>query len=463
MRKLWVRLTGAFLLVALGAVLVILLAIEYIVGTSFRGYLGRENALLASDAVAGLLEEHYAQQGSWEGANDLLPGPRGQGAGKGGKERGRGAGDSGGTQYTLVDAGHVVVAATDPARVGERVSTESLADAAPLHQNGEPVGWLLVKTPGQSKLNSTQVQFLNEVRRSLIGVALLAGGLALVVGTGISRVLVRPLRQLTDAAQAVAEGELGRVVPAHRGSAAEISTLAESFNSMSRALAEGEALRQRMTTDIAHELRTPISVMRGQLQAMLDGVTPTDVKHIAVVFDQTLHLSRLVEDLRTLTQAEAGHLPLQMRSLNPPDLIARAVTLFSPLAQDAGLTLSTISEDGLPRISGDPDRLHQVLANLLANALRHTTPGGRVEVRAGHGEDGVRFSVTNSGETLPAEQARHVFERFWRADDSRNRDRGGAGLGLAIAREIVRLHGGRIWVEAGSGETRFVFEIPRDG
>jgi signal transduction histidine kinase len=463
MRKLWVRLTGAFLLVALVAVLVISLAIERVVGASFRGYLGRENALLASDALVGLLEEHYAQQGSWEDADDLLPGPRSQGAGKGSQGKGRGAGDSGGTQYTLVNAGHIVVAATDPARVGEHVSTDSLADAAPLRQDGEPVGWLLVKTPGQSKLNSTQVQFLNEVRRSLIGVALLAGGLALVVGTGFSRVLARPLRQLTDAAQAVAEGKLGQSVPVHRGSAAEITTLAESFNGMSRALAEGEALRQRMTADIAHELRTPISVMRGQLQAMLDGVTPTDAEHVAVVFDQTLHLSRLVEDLRTLTQAEAGHLPLQMRSLNPPDLIARAGALFSPLAQDAGLTLSTISEDGLPRISGDPDRLHQVLANLLANALRHTAPGGRVEVRAGHGEDGVRFSVTNSGETLSAEQARHVFERFWRADDSRNRDRGGAGLGLAIAREIVRLHGGRIWVEAGSGETRFVFEIPRDG
>lgn len=458
MNRLWVRLTGAFLLVALVAVLVVAVVIGRVVERSFMGYVGRTNALTMAAELAGQLEAYYAEHGSWEGAADLLPERHGQG-GDGQGER-RGAGSPGGAQFLLVGGDHVVIAATDPAREGQHLAAGELASGLELYRDGKPVGWLLVETPGQGRLNAAQAQFLDEVQNSLFVLALLAGGLALVMGISISWLLSRPLQQLTEAAQAVAEGELGREVASPSGVAAEITTLTESFNRMSNALAEGELLRQHMTADIAHELRTPLSVMRVQLQAMLDGVTPMDAEHMAVVFEQSLHLTRLVDDLRTLTQAEAGHLPLQNQELAPADLVAKAVTLFEPLALDAGLSLSGTGARDLPHISGDPDRLQQVLANLLANALRHTQSGGRIKLSTEPGEKGVRFTVANSGATLTPEQADRVFDRFWRADNSRTRDRGGAGLGLAISREIVHLHGGRIWVEIDSHETRFIFEIP---
>ena len=458
MHKLWVRLSGSFLLVALVGVLVEAHFIGKAVETGFRGYIARESLQTASSALIERLEAYYRDHGSWEGVDELLTGQRGPQHGREGRHGGPPPGMGGPFQYVLFDAEGRPVAASDASLLdGASLDRDR---ATPLRDGETLIGWLTIEMPGQGMLSVAQMEFLDEIRRTVVRVALLATGLALGVGIAISRVLVRPMRQLTEAAQAVAAGELGRQVPVNPRHASEITALAGAFNEMSQALAESEALRQRMTADIAHELRTPLSVIRSQLQAMLDGVYPTDAEHVAAVYDQVLHLTRLVNDLRTLTQAEAGHLPLEMQTLSPAELIEREATLFEPLAQDAGLRLVTGLADDLPAVRGDRDRLHQVLSNLLANALQHTEPGGTITLRASRSEKGVRFAVINSGATLTPEQARHVFERFWRADESRQRDRGGAGLGLAISRELVHLHGGRIWVEVTDDETRFIFELP---
>jgi len=222
-------------------------------------------------------------------------------------------------------------------------------------------------------------------------------------------------------------------------------------------------VRQRMASDIAHELRSPVSVMRGQLEAMMDGVFPLNTEQLAVVYDQTLHLGRLIEDLRTLTRAESGRLPLEMTRVNPNTLVQRVAGDFAPLAQEESIVLRTDIAPALPPIQADEDRLRQVFANLLTNALAHTSSGGCITLKAARTETGVRFTVADTGPGLIPEQAAHVFERFYRTDDARQRDRGGSGLGLAITQELVRLHHGRIWVEStpGAGST-FCFEIPAD-
>jgi signal transduction histidine kinase len=462
MRNLTARLTAAFLLVVLVALMTVALVMGSSVESSFRGYLGNESNHTASTEVAASLEVYYASTGSWEGVDALLEeysGQRGPGSNGQGQRRG---GTAGGITYTLFDVDGTVIATTSTDR-GSQDATESELSSARLLTDslGAPNGWLLVEAPSQIILNAAQDQYLTEVRRTLWLTALLAGGLALALGIGISQVIVRPLRKLTQAARSVASGEMGRQVEIGSGSAAEISTLASSFNQMSAALAEAADSRQRMTADIAHELRTPLSVMRSQLQAMLDGVYPTDAAHVATVYDQTLHLSRLVDDLHTLTRAETGHLLLVKRSVQPGDLVRRAAALFEPLAQDNGLTVEVHVEDDLPTLQADLDRLHQVMANLLANALRHTAAGGRIRLSARQAAPHrVLFSVANSGETLTPEQARHVFERFWRADDSRQRDGSGVGLGLAISQQLVHLHGGQMQVEIASGWTCFSFSIP---
>ena len=330
--------------------------------------------------------------------------------------------------------------------------------------NGETtVGWLLVEAQGLTVLSEAQADFLAQVRRTMIWAGLLAGTVALLVGLLASQVIARPLNGLTRAAGAVATGQLGAQAPPAPRAPEEIQTLRQTFNQMSRKLEAAESQRRRLTADVAHELRTPLSVMRGQLQAMLDKLHPADEAHIAVVYDQTLHLARLVDDLHTLTRAESGHLPLSMQAVDPVALVQRTAAMFEPLAQDAEIALRVDVPDALPAVNADGDRLRQVLANLLTNALRHTDAGGTIRLAAARNGSGVRLTVANSGETLTPEQAQRVFDRFWRADDSRQRDRGGAGLGLAIAREIVTLHGGDIQVEVGGGETAFHVTLPAAG
>lgn len=454
MRKLWMRLSGAFLLIALAAVLGVAIAVNHAVEVSFRGYVTRANNAQAAGNAAAALEDYFTANGSFDGAESVLPGPGGHGQGPG-SGQGRG-----GVQFTIIDASGRIVSAPDSAQVGQSSSGTLLEDALKLVVDDETVGWLIAESPGQSALNDAQTQFLQEVRATLTGFGIAAVLLALIGGVAFSQLLTRPLRKLTGAAQAIAGGDLAQRVEVSAGESEEIATLAGSFNRMSASLSKSETLRQRMAADIAHELRTPLSVMRGQLQSMLDGIRPTTVENIAGVYDQTLHLTRLVEDLRTLTQAEAGHLLLEVQSVAPGDLIRKAADLFAPLVEDAQLSLHTEIADGLPAVQVDADRIQQVLGNFLANALRHTDAGGTITLTVRSVDDRIQFRVSNSGVTLDPADASRVFERLWRADDSRSRDRGGSGLGLSIARQIVRLHGGDIRAEVDEAQTHFVFELP---
>jgi signal transduction histidine kinase len=230
---------------------------------------------------------------------------------------------------------------------------------------------------------------------------------------------------------------------------------------MSASLAESEYSRKRMISDIAHELRTPLSVMRGQLEGMMDGVINADTQHIGTVYNQTLQLSRLVADLWTLTRAEAKSLSLEKSPTDLEEFIDNISREFEPLAQDGLIQLQVQVEPNLPRITLDQGRMRQVLSNLLVNALRHTPQGGQITLLAGCRDSKMVMSVGDTGEGLSSEDVQHIFERFFRTDRSRQRQYGGAGLGLAIARELVVLHGGDIAVESRIGlGTSFTITLP---
>jgi signal transduction histidine kinase len=453
MSRLWVRLSLAFLLVAWLAVGVIALVVRTTTEESFRHYLNRRAASSDAETISAL-EDYYAEHGSWEGVEPLLPGPKGSGYGKGGQQ-GRGRG---GAQVMLADADGVVVASTDETQIGTRLPETTLENATELQVDGQRVGWLAQETPGSQALGEAEKQFLSDATSSLVITAAGAALMAVVIGGLLAWQLTRPIRALTHATHDLAGGALGRQVQIT--GPAEMTELAQAFNRMSTDLADGEALRRRMAADIAHELRTPVSVLRGHLEAMLDGVFPLDVERLAVAYDRTVHLSRLVDDLRLLTHAEAGQLPLHRAPIVPGDLVRQAVESFAPLAIDASVTLESKVAPQCPLVQADLDRIHQVLGNLLTNALRHTPPGGQIAVRVSPAGGGVQFAVSNTGEGLTPEQAAQVFTPFWRAGETRERDRSGSGLGLAIARQLVALHGGRIWVESTPGLTAFIFELP---
>ena len=447
MNKLWVRLSLAFLLVTWLAIAAVAAIVRNATENSFRDYVGQQTAVQISDDVIERLQTHFQTTGGWDGAAGLLPG-QGTGRGRGGQ----------GSQFLLVDIDGRVAVSTDSSLVGTHWDESSRDDAIPLMSAGVQVGWLAQLRPGPNALGEAESRFLEETTRWLMAATVGAGLLAVLFGGVLAWTLTAPLRTLTAAVRGFRSGMLGHQV--RESGTQEMRDLARAFNTLSRDLSEGEQLRQRMAADIAHELRTPVSVLRGHLEAMLDGVFPLDDEHLAVAYEQTLHLARLVSDLRLLTQAESGSLPLERTTTDPGKLVIQAVDRFAPLALDAGISLTQDIEPGLPSVFVDTDRMQQVFGNLLSNALRHTPENGTIVFRAAAEGSNVRFTVSNSGPGLTEEQARHVFDRFWRAEESRERDRGGSGLGLAIARELVTLHQGKISVRGDEERTTFVLDLP---
>jgi two-component system OmpR family sensor kinase/two-component system sensor histidine kinase BaeS len=280
-------------------------------------------------------------------------------------------------------------------------------------------------------------------------------------------VISRPVVKLTDATRAVAHGDLDvRVQGQYPG---ELGELAVSFNRMTEELARTDELRRNMTADVAHELRTPLSVIRGKLEGVLDGVYPATPAHLEPILEETKLLAHLVEDLRLLALAEAGQLVLEEQSVDVGDLLRDAQVNFGPQADDRGVTLALDLPSDLPQVTADRRRIAQVVGNLLTNALRHTPQGGCVTLSAvqspplDEGDKGwVTVTVSDTGVGIPAEDLPYIFERFWRGEKSRSRAGGGSGLGLAIAKHLVEMHGGSIVVEStpGAGST-FRFTLPR--
>lgn len=294
------------------------------------------------------------------------------------------------------------------------------------------------------------------------GLSLLVPLIALAGAARAYRRYAIPLADIMDAADAVAAGDFAvRVEP--RGSR-DFRRLAGSFNRMTAELERSDRQRRNLTADVAHELRTPLHIIQGNLEGILDGVYEAKPEHIEATLDETRTLARLVDDLSTLSLAESGELPLHVQRVDVAELLADVATSFGPQAEAAGVALHVEAEAGAPLVvDGDPGRLDQVLGNLVSNAIRHTPPEGSVTLRAARVGDRLRVTVADTGEGIPPEDLPYVFDRFWRGDPARVRrgDTPSSGLGLAIAGQLVRAHGGEIGVESepGSG-TAFTFELP---
>lgn len=273
----------------------------------------------------------------------------------------------------------------------------------------------------------------------------------------------RPLRQIFDAIDSVAEGNLSVRVP--DDNSPQFGELIKRFNRMVGDLERAEQQRRNLTADVAHELRTPLHLIQGNLEGVLDGVYQPTPEHINATLDETRLLTRLVNDLQTLSLAETGQLPLHPTRFTIADLMADIVSSFSTQAASLGIDLQTHIADHDLEIFADYDRLNQVLSNLISNGLRHTPRGGTIAIETEPipgSERGVRISVKDTGSGIPAEDLPFIFDRFWRSDRSRT-ERTHSGLGLAITKQLVHAHGGRIEVQSeglpGRG-TMFKIDLP---
>ena len=279
-----------------------------------------------------------------------------------------------------------------------------------------------------------------EISRRLGNFALLSAGIGLGSGILIARLISKPVSDLAGAAHRIGQGERGARIPA-RGSH-EIVELTEAFNKMAGDLERAETLRNNLMADVSHELRTPLTVLEGNLRAALDHVVVLDDAGVANLYGQTRHLIRLVGDLRELALAETRALTLDRQPTNIGALIDETIQALEPLAAEKGVAI-TADAGYLPPERVDAGRIRQALINLLSNALRHTPAGGKIVVRASARGVELRLSVADNGDGLRPEQLERVFDRFYRADESRSRETGGTGLGLAIVKAIAEAHGGR--------------------
>ncbi len=449
MRSLSLKLILAFLAVVLVAVALVAVIASQTTAKEFSDFIFDQY----QEEYIAQLEEYYLSHGEWTGvdAEVSFPGrvPLDGHIPPGARERGG---------ITITDdAGRVIIAGSGY-QPGETISQAEFADARPIIVDGQTVGWIL-SIRMEFGRGPSEALFLNRINQTLIYSAIGALFVALLLGIFLARTLTRPLRELTAATRAVAEGDLGLTVPVR--SRDELGELTASFNRMSEELDRSTSIRRQMTTDIAHELRTPISIILGHADAVHDRVLPPTQETFDIIRDEACRLERLVEDLRTLSRADAGELALTRRPFPPATLLEDAAAAYHPLALERGIKVQRKIAPDLPEVYVDPDRMAQVLGNLLSNALRYTPKGGSVTLAASLLEQEIEIRIQDTGPGIAAEDIQHVFDRFYRADKSRQRDSGGLGLGLAIAKSIVENHGGRIWAESPDDSgTTFVIMLP---
>ncbi|MFQ3634096.1 sensor histidine kinase [Roseiflexus sp.] len=299
---------------------------------------------------------------------------------------------------------------------------------------------------------------------AMVQALIISGGSATLVAVAISllvsRRVAQPIQNLLCASQKIAAGHYHERVPKIGND--ELGDLALQFNTMAEALERAEHRRVALIGDVAHELRTPLATIEGYAESALDGIMTADSVTWAIILDEVGRLRRLVDDLQELSRVEAKQLSLHLTSMAPATLLEYVVARLGPQFDDKGVTLICDVPTSLPSAPVDPDRITQVLINLLGNALQHTPTGGIVYVTARAEVGNIRFQVRDTGTGIAAEHLPHLFERFYRVDKSRTRATGGAGVGLTICKALVEAHGGRIWGESrglGHGAT-FTFTLP---
>jgi two-component system sensor histidine kinase BaeS len=348
--------------------------------------------------------------------------------------------------YGLVDTSYRAVMPTFEFRLGDIVPEERIKDAIAVEVNGKTVAWIMQDTKFEFNLNPEEELFLKRTNLA-IGLAAGAGALASVgIGYLLATSLVKPIKRLTNASKALSKGNLEQQVPVT--SQDELGQLTTTFNQMSTELYNADQQRKRLTADITHDLSTPLQIISGYMEMLEDHEVTLTPQRIEIIKTEIDHLRRLVSDLTTLSQVDASGLEIQFAPVKPCDLLQRIYETYQPIAARQGVTLVLDAPEDVPEIPVDEGRMQQVIKNLLDNALRYTPQGGRITLYACQDER-VELHVVDTGSGIDPEELPYVFDRFYRADRSRNGNTGKMGLGLAICKALVNAMGGEISAYSG--------------
>ena len=460
------RVTAAFAFIAAMTALVAIGVVSFVWEQHFQTYT-RENMVSTAESVANDIAANYEKSGTFD-AQTLAP-----------------------ARYMVnvtpsigmrvVD--NTVPANTDQSVVFDSTLVENGEDAAggvslvPKHAKPEQMVTvpIEVKSPdnemtqavgsvsvwvlgSDTLLRSTDEEFRNKSYQAMFFAAAMAILLASCIGFLFARNLVGPINRMTKTAKAIKEGDLSARTDLHGED--EIARLGETFDEMADSVEKDRELERRLTTDVAHELRTPLMAIQSTVEAMVDGVFEADPEHLETVNSEVQRLSRLVDSLLKLSRLENRANPMKEEVVDVGQLISGIIATHDAFVTDSGLTLEYQADEGV-RVLGDADMIRQATANLISNAVRYTPEGGHITVQVKRGDLMASIAVRDTGIGLTPEECKMVFSRFWRADAGRNRESGGLGIGLAVVKEIVDRHGGWVQVEGRKDEGAcFTIHIP---
>ncbi|HLO30338.1 MAG TPA: ATP-binding protein [Anaerolineales bacterium] len=415
--------TRLFLLLLRAFVIVLFLSFLFFI--TVAGYFLTSSPNPFHAQVANSLEGYYLGHGTWKGVEVVFENTRALNS----------------LNTILLDSAQRVVVDRRPNAalpVGSHYEFDRRDLIIDLKTNGKQIGYLVITAYSLG----TRLGF---ARAILFPIGLISFILAMfmaVVSILLVRRFVNPLAEVIYAARAVASGDLKTRIPT-RGPQ-DLRSLSNSFNEMAASLERNDRERRDMLADIAHELRTPLSVIRGRLEGIVDGIYSENGPQVSMALEQSYILGRLVDDLRLLTLAETRQLPFDKSNVDLSALIERVLNIFSAEAQEKNISLSFDEKDGNLNALIDPQRIEQVLSNLVENALRYVPEGGKVWITAHEIAGGLQITINDNGPGVPPEDLPYIFDRFWRKDKSRSRTTGGTGLGLAIAKQLIEAQGGTI-------------------
>lgn len=424
----------------------------YVARNLFSEYLNK-TAFLQAKNWADTFAGYYKQNGGFGGIEDLIM-PMGMGRRGNGHMRGLNMNN----RVILVDTSNKVLFDSSGILNGSKVGSSEAANGVPVTVDSKTVGKVIASNPGWQNLNSLEADFINSLTTYSLLTGLSVMLLALWLGLTMARPISRPIQALSQATYRLARGDLDVKVAVH--GEGEVRQLAEDFNTMAESLRKTETMRRNLTADMAHELRTPLAVLRANLESLQSGATPPSHETYASLHDEVIRMSKLVKDMESLALAESGNLVLHRQKASLDEVLERLIPVRLEI-EARNLSLQTILEQDLPLLEIDVDRILQVMLNLLSNAINHSPAEGRIIISGENKEGNIQISISDQGQGINEDQLPFVFERFYRADDSRSRKEGGMGLGLAIARSYVEAHGGRIGVESKPGQgSTFYFTLP---
>jgi len=453
MRSISTKLILAFLSIGIVSVAIIFITARWNTQAEFISFLTDQNQ---NNIIVTLSDYHIANT-SWAGVDELYVKDMRLGQGMG-----QGPGHGMPQPFTLADENGIIIFSAGKYKPGDQLSKADEQIGTPITEAGKVIGiYVPMRMPFEGK--PRELEFIERTSLTLLYGALIGAVIALLLGIFLSRTLTRPIRELTQATHAVSEGDLSQQVVVRSND--ELGELSKAFNKMSTELLRSVNARKQMTADIAHELRTPLSLILGHAEAVHDGVLQPTHENFEIIREEATRLEHLVNDLRTLSLADAGELTINPQVIEPERLIQEVASPYQYETQKKNISLEVDIAPHLPTIEVDPGRMTQVLTNILDNALRHTPEGGKIILSAQQNAEQVEFAIQDSGPGVKPEDLGRIFERFYRADSSRQRDGemlGGSGLGLAIAKSIVQAHNGQLSAESEAGKgLKIIIVLPK--